>query len=139
MSLRWRSNERGTAIVESALSFLAFFLLLFGVMEAGRFLNVQGALTNAAREGARLAVTPLRGTSTLPTPGAVEAEARRFMSAAGIAADRLTVTVTPEVRDGTTFTLVRVSMSYQVLTLSVFRNLEVTISGNAMMRNETSN
>ena len=40
MSLRWRSNERGTAIVESALSFLAFFLLLFGVMEAGRFMQI---------------------------------------------------------------------------------------------------
>ena len=57
----------------------------------------------------------------------------------GVPQGRLTVTVTPEVRNGTTFTLVRASLPYRVLTLSLFNNLEVTISGNAMMRNETSN
>jgi len=134
-----RRSERGTAALEAAVSFVAFFFLLFGIMEAARFVNVQGALTNAAREGARLAVVPLRGTSALPTAGEVEAEVERFMATAGITSDRLTVSVAPEVRSGTTFTRVSVSLPYRFVTLSAFQSLEVTISGNAMMRNETSN
>jgi len=138
MSFEQRRGEHGTAAFEAAVSFVAFFLLLFGIMEAGRFLNVQGALTNAAREGARLAVTPLRGTSTLPSAGMVEAEVERFMTSAGIHSARLTVSVTPETRGGTTFTAVRVSMPYRFVSLALFRSLEVTISGNSLMRNETS-
>jgi Flp pilus assembly protein TadG len=134
-----RNRQRGTAIVESALSLFVFFTLLFGVMEAGRFMNVQGALTNAAREGARLAVTPLRGTSTLPDPATIEARVKAFMSAAAIPADRVTVVVRSQTSNGTTSTVVTASTPYRVLTVPLFPSLEATISGNAVMRNETSN
>jgi len=66
-----RASERGVTIVESAVILIMFFSLLFGIIEAGRFLNMRQVLTNAAREGARIAaadptlVTQLGGSTTL--------------------------------------------------------------------------
>ena len=71
--MSWR-EERGTAVVEAALTMLGFLVLLLGIFEAGRLLNIQQVLTDASREGAKLAVLPLSGTSTLPTVGEIENE-----------------------------------------------------------------
>ena len=43
-------------MVEFALVAPVFFLLVFGMIEYGRMVMVQQILTNASREGARLAV-----------------------------------------------------------------------------------
>lgn len=50
-----RRVERGQATVEFALGAMVFFMLVFGVIEAGRAVFVYGELRNAAREGARYA------------------------------------------------------------------------------------
>uniref|UniRef100_A0A831TEC6 Pilus assembly protein n=1 Tax=Thermorudis peleae TaxID=1382356 RepID=A0A831TEC6_9BACT len=47
--------RRGQATVEFALGAMVFFMLVFGVIEAGRAVFVYGQLRNAAREGARYA------------------------------------------------------------------------------------
>jgi len=133
-----RLGERGTAIVEAALTLLLFFMLLFGVMEAGRFMNVQGMLTNTAREGAKTAVLPFRGTGTLAAATAVEAEVQRHLQSAGVPAGSVTVTLTTETAGGTVYSRVTVQHQYRVLTLSLFSGLGVTLSGTARMRNETS-
>lgn len=51
-----RINRRGAAAVEFALVAPLFFLLIFGMIEFGRMVMVQQVITNASREGARVAV-----------------------------------------------------------------------------------
>ncbi|MGK2850726.1 MAG: TadE/TadG family type IV pilus assembly protein [Candidatus Limnocylindrales bacterium] len=46
----------GQALVEFALVAPIFFLLLFGIIEAGRFILYYQTLNNATREGARYAI-----------------------------------------------------------------------------------
>ena len=53
---RLQKNERGTSMAEFAIVALFFFMMIFGVIEFGRFLYVHNALTDAARRGARYAV-----------------------------------------------------------------------------------
>ena len=60
-------SNSGAALVEAAITLMMFFAILFGLMEAGHFMSFQQTLTDASREGARLAITPLSGTSTLPS------------------------------------------------------------------------
>lgn len=50
------STSRGQALVEFALVAPIFFLLLFGIIEAGRFILYYQTLNNATREGARYAI-----------------------------------------------------------------------------------
>lgn len=132
-----KSREKGTSTVEAALTLLAFFVMIFAVVEAGRFINVQMTLTDAAREGARLAVAPASGTSTLPTNSEIEAEVNRFLSAANISGASTSVTTVTSA-SGDVFTVVNVGLTYQVISLSMFAGLEVDLNGTSMMRNETS-
>lgn len=48
-------EQHGQALVEMALVLPLFFLLLFGVIEMGRIGHAYITVSNAAREGARLA------------------------------------------------------------------------------------
>jgi len=136
----WR-EQRGTALVESAMTVLGFLVVLLAILEAGRFLNVQQVLTDASREGARLAVSPLSGTSTLPTTEEIENEVQRFLQAANVGSATTVVERPVYIVTGgvpTIYTRVRVSLPYTVLTLSMFSDLEITLAGEAVMRNETS-
>ena len=139
---RRSTSERGTAIVESAIILPVFFLLLFGVFEASRFMNTQQVLTDAAREGARLAVTPLTRTNTLPSTGEITTRVNDFLGSASITGATVTVDNAVSVVTGsitTTYTRVRVDEPYQVLTVpGFFSMLQVTLRGEALMRNETS-
>ena len=47
--------RRGATVVEFVLVAFVFFLLIFGLIETGRMVMIQQALTNAAREGCRAA------------------------------------------------------------------------------------
>jgi hypothetical protein len=51
-----RPQSRGQALVEFAFVAPLFFLLLFGIIEAGRFIFYYEVLNNATREGARYAI-----------------------------------------------------------------------------------
>ena len=57
-----KRNERGASMVEFAVVVPLFFLLIFGIIEAGWFFAQQVEVRNAAREGARIAVVDY-GTS----------------------------------------------------------------------------
>ena len=50
------ARPRGQALVEFALVFPVFLLLLFGLIDIGRAVFAYNEITNAAREGARLAI-----------------------------------------------------------------------------------
>ena len=56
-------SERGAALLEAAITIPMLLLISVGIFEFGRAWQTWQVLTNAAREGARLAVLPD------PTPG----------------------------------------------------------------------
>jgi Flp pilus assembly protein TadG len=56
MTLRSRHRGRGQALVEFALVIPVFLLLLMAVFDLGRAVFAYNSVTNAAREGARLAI-----------------------------------------------------------------------------------
>ncbi|MEC4681514.1 MAG: TadE/TadG family type IV pilus assembly protein [Nitrospirota bacterium] len=136
-----RTNSRGVATVEAAMTLLLFITLIFAIVEAGRFLNVQQVLTNAAREGARLSIAPLSGTSSLASVAEIEARVQSFLDSAAIQGAQISVVrpvyVATTIVQGE-FTRVEVSLPYRVMTLPLFSALEITLQGKALMRNETS-
>jgi Flp pilus assembly protein TadG len=67
-----------------------FFLLIFGMIEFGRIVMVQQVLTNASREGARIAV--LDGT----TLSEVEAKVEDYLAGARISGANVEVTATDD-------------------------------------------
>lgn len=54
LTARERGRRRGQGLVEFALVLPIFLLLIFGVIDGGRYVYVNSTLSNAAREGARL-------------------------------------------------------------------------------------
>src|SRR5712692_11119291 len=66
------SSERGTAILETALTLPLLLVVSVGIFEFGRAYQTWQVMTNAAREGARVAVMP-----SSPT-GAAEARVRQY-------------------------------------------------------------
>lgn len=50
------NNRQGQTLVEFAIILPLLMLLLFGIIEFGRYLYLKNSVTNAAREGARKAV-----------------------------------------------------------------------------------
>jgi Flp pilus assembly protein TadG len=56
MWLNRRRRSRGQALVEFALVFPIALIVLFGIFDVGRLVFMYTGLTNAAREGARLAI-----------------------------------------------------------------------------------
>ena len=127
MSVRWaRRRSRGQALVEFALVVPFFLLLLFGIIEAGRFIFYYETLSNSTREGARYAIVngantigcpsgpPAPGTSACDTPGA-NVVARVRQSAIGLPnAISVTPTWTPDNGRGSTVN-VAAQMTYRVL------------------------
>jgi hypothetical protein len=59
-------RRRGQALVEFALVAPVFFLVLFAIIEAGRFMFYYETLNNATREGARYAI--VNGANSIGCP-----------------------------------------------------------------------
>jgi Flp pilus assembly protein TadG len=55
--IHFRSDERGATLLEFSIAATVFVMSMFAVMEFGRLLWVHNALADAARRGARFAVT----------------------------------------------------------------------------------
>ena len=62
-----RRRSRGQALVEFALLAPVFFLVLFAIIEAGRFMFYYEVLNNATREGARYAIVNGANSIVCPT------------------------------------------------------------------------
>ena len=56
MSKRLIRNERGAALIETAITIPIVLLIAVGIFEFGRAYQTWQVLTNAAREGARVAI-----------------------------------------------------------------------------------
>ena len=68
-------SERGAALLEAAITIPMLLLVSVGIFEFGRAYQTWQVLTNAAREGARMAVLPD------PTAGVVEDRVLQYMQA----------------------------------------------------------
>jgi Flp pilus assembly protein TadG len=79
MNLRRRLTcERGSQLVEFALVAPLLLLVVFGIVDFGFMFREYEALTNAAREGARVAALPGYGNSD------IRARATQYLTASGM-------------------------------------------------------
>ncbi len=101
-------------------------------------MHIQQTLTDAVREGARLAVTPLTRSGELPSEAAIQSEVQRFLDASRIQGAQIQVERPVIGPNGDTMTRVTTSVPYQIITLSMFGETQIQLSSTAMMRNETS-
>jgi len=65
--IRRAVRDRGQAIVEFALLLPVLIVLFMGVIDIARAYNVLQVVTNAAREGARVAILPSSTSDTVTT------------------------------------------------------------------------
>lgn len=70
---RWH-RERGAALLETAIALPLVLLVSVGIFEFGRAFQTWQVITNAAREGARVAVLPN------PAAGSVEARVTAYLT-----------------------------------------------------------
>jgi Flp pilus assembly protein TadG len=132
-------NCRGQALVEFALILPLMMLLLLGILEMGRAWNVKQVLTDAAREGARLAVV---GDPTITLQSQVDTRIKQVVSRAGLDSTQLTIGYPDGFKTGTgNITTVQLSMPYRFVALHRFaalvtNNGVMTLKSTARMRNE---
>ena len=104
----WR-DERGSQIVEGALVLPLLLLVVLGILDFGLLFWRFETVTNAAREGARVAILP--GYTTTD----VENRVQQFLTDAGLTATPTTTVVAPvavDVGGGTCITMTGATVSY---------------------------
>jgi len=70
MSMNWRRrarSERGQALLETAITLPVLLFVAVGIIEFGRAYQTWQVVTNAAREGARVAVLPGTADASVTT------------------------------------------------------------------------
>jgi Flp pilus assembly protein TadG len=134
-----RRGRRGQALVEFALILPLLMLVLFGIVEFGRAWNAKQVLTDAAREGARLAVV---GDPTITQPSQVDDRVKEKIARGGFDTTQVTIAYPDGFKTGTgDITSVEVSMPYRFVVLHrlaslVTDNGVITLRTTARMRNE---
>ena len=140
------ASERGQAILETAMTLPLVLFVAVAIFEFGRGYQTLQVVTNAAREGARIAVLPSS------TPADVQSRVVSYLRAGQLAmADRTTVTVnrgaSVSIGTGTaSASSVTVNYPFSFLVINPVANLVVggstlgsapfTINAQAQMRNE---
>ena len=144
--MRIVKNERGQALLEAAVTLPILLLVSVGIFEFGRAYQTWQVLTNAAREGARVAVLP---NSTVDD---VKTRVSSYMSSgqlsnAGSATVNVDQTVTIDLGGGKTAkgSLVTVNYPFSFIVLHPVAQLfatnttlgnDITMTTTAEMRNE---
>jgi Flp pilus assembly protein TadG len=143
--LRRAAGERGAALIETALTLPLLLFVSVSIMEFGRAYQHWQVLTNAAREGARIAVLPNADN------GVVTARVRSYIEAGKLSLpDTATVQVsatTISIGGGDTAPATRVLVSYpfqfvamqpvaQLLVSNSTVGSALTMNAAATMRNE---
>jgi Flp pilus assembly protein TadG len=137
---RRRNDRRGTSAVEFAFIAPVFFMLVIGMIEFGRAMMVQQALTNAARQGARLATLDSTNNSSNPTPASlVTTEVNQALSAASISGAATAISPALPAAAGQDIS-VTVSVPYTSVTWvpSPWFLGNATLTANCVMRRETT-
>lgn len=126
-------EDSGAAAVEFALVLPLLLLLVFGIMDFGRAYNMQIALTQAAREGVRVAALGGSGSEASD-----RTEAAAFpVTGVGVSVGTCPIPVTPtsdaEVMASRTYDYI--TPIQEILAVMGFSNLAVpTITGRGRMR-----
>lgn len=145
-SLRRYGSERGTAIIETALTLPLMLFIGVAILEFGRAYETSQVVTNAAREGARVAVLPNQASD------AIQTRVRQYLNVGGLVSDSsVGITVTPvTVATGSTatapgsqvtvtypFTFIVMQPVAQLLVSGSMVGAPITLTKTAVMRNET--
>jgi len=138
-----RRRERGAALLEAAIVVPIILLISVGIFEFGRAYQTWQVLTNASREGARLAV--LDG----PTDADVRARVNDYLTGGGLTslADANIVVNRAVPMTGSTWTASQITVNYpfQFMVLNPVVRLvapssstggPITMSSSTLMRNE---
>jgi len=135
-----RKNERGAALLETAITIPIILLITVGIFEFGRAYQTWQVLTNAAREGARIAILVDK------TDAEVQTVVKNYITSGGLPATP-TVNVDRNVAMGTN-TASRVTVDYpfqfivlnpvvRMVTPSSTTGAPLTMQSTALMRNES--
>jgi len=128
-------------MVETVIVLPLLLLVLFGVLEVSVLLGRWQALSNAAREGARLAIVFRTGCDAASVQEEVQARVEQYAAALGMAPAQLEVEVSGVcgARDSTSTVTVRSAYRFRVLSglaETLAPSLELVTS--SVMRNEGS-
>ena len=133
-------------MIEAAMTLPLLLLVCVGIIEFGRLYQTWQVMTNAAREGARIAVLP-----SLPS-GGVDTRVRQYLQSGGLNSDSTVgVNVTPvnvSIGSGGTASGSRVTVTYpftfmvlqpiaQLVVSGATAGAPITLESAATMRNET--
>ena len=140
---RLARETSGQSLAEFAIVLSLLVLLFVGICEFGRAWNIYQTITNAAREGARLAALPAGFT----TPAEVQTRVTSYLSNAGLDTSTATIGIGGAGVDGGTGTQVSVSVAYpyqfiyvgpviRLINAGATAGGAVTIQTQVVMRNE---
>ena len=144
MRTRLLKNERGAALIETAVTIPIVLLISVGIFEFGRAYQTWQVLTNASREGARQAI--LLGKTDADVQGTVQT----YMRSGGLPSTRVasaSVQIERNVAMGSN-TASRITVSYPFEFMVIDRvaqlvrggrgpNKSLTMQSVALMRNES--
>lgn len=140
------ANERGQAMLEAAFTLPIMLLVSISILEFGRAYQTAQILTNAAREGARVAIVPNTTTDD------IKARVNSYIESGQLAAvDGMEIAVKRDLAiaaGGATATGSKITISYpfNFMVLNGVANLvtkgttvgsPITITATAQMRNES--
>lgn len=135
-------SEKGAALIEAAITVPIILLISVGIFEFGRAYQTQQVLTNAAREGARIAV--IEGTSD----DAIRARVQQYISGGGLKAlsDGDILINRAVAMTGTTASSVEIRYPFEFMVLNPVVRLiaptdtqtgaPITMTATTLMRNE---
>jgi Flp pilus assembly protein TadG len=114
VSPAWRRGQRGSSLVEGALCFTVFLMLVFGVIDFGRFVFAYNFVSFGAREGARYAIAHGSSSKSPATSDTISAAVTK--QAVGLNSSDITTTTTwsPDNNAGSTVT-VKVRYAFSAL------------------------
>jgi Flp pilus assembly protein TadG len=136
---RWQS-DRGAELIEFALVAPILIFIIAGIVDFGMMFRTYEAVTNAAREGARVGVLP-----GYDVPD-VQARVDAYLAAAGLTGAHTTAVTTVPVATGAgTFSAIQVDLNYtyQFAVLGGFAPLfggnfgSIALNAVSVMRTET--
>ncbi len=136
-------SSSGQNLAEFAIVSVLLILLVIGIAEFARAWNVYQIITNAAREGARLAALPAGFT----TDAEVNARVTDYLASGNLDQTQATITIGRAGVDGATGTQVSVAVSYpyqftflgpviRLVDSTATAGSDITIQSEVVMRNE---
>ena len=137
-------SEKGAALIEAAITVPIILLICVGIFEFGRAYQTMQVLTNAAREGARMAVI------TTSTDEAITARVRAYMEAGSLsnhATAAVTIQRSVAMTGADTGSSIVIDYPFQFMVLNPVVRLiapadtktgaPITMKSSALMRNES--